>query len=198
LWRCAMQRVQSVEKADAFLLKSNPPKIGVVALGTVASTGWTNPDLGPWFYLVPPKDGIQDFDFYATEPTRIVIPMTMPIAASLIIDREPDNYWGPGKPLVGVRIHAQQNLKEAQFGSAPEKDLRPGPLVPKGGDMPFPYFKGGDLPFSYSMPPGWPAPQGAPYPWPWPWAQPSASSAWPWPSATNRLTSGPFPWPWPW
>lgn len=152
-----MQRVASVEKADVFLLKSNPPKIGVTANGTVPSTGWTDPELGPWYYLLPPADGIQDFDFYATEPTGIVIPVKMPIAAYLIIDRQPDNYWGPGKPLVGVRIHSQSNSVEARFGAAGQLELH---SLKAGDEDPFPLRM---APFSTAIP------ASAPFPWPWPW-----------------------------
>ena len=64
-----MQRIASVKKADVFPLMSQPPIIGVVGIGTVASSGWTNSELTPWFYVVAPKDVIQDLDFYASEPT---------------------------------------------------------------------------------------------------------------------------------
>jgi len=59
-----------------------------------------------------PDDGILDIDFYAAEPTGIVLPMMSDITASLVINRDPVNYWGKGKPLAGARVHAATNSLE--------------------------------------------------------------------------------------
>src|SRR5262245_61327604 len=103
-------RIPKVDSAEVYILKSNPPKIGVIGHGTVPFAAWHSPSLDPWFYITPPADGIQDFDFTAQLGTIIeAVPIPRPITAEAIIDRDPADYWGKGKPLVGVRLHAQQN-----------------------------------------------------------------------------------------
>jgi hypothetical protein len=110
-----MQRILSVQTADVFVLKSKPPLIGVTAAGQVPTTGWTEPQLTPWFYIAPPADGIQDFDFQAEPPSGLILPVTTPIAASTVLNRDPANYWGEGLPLRGVRIHGKLDLVIAQL-----------------------------------------------------------------------------------
>ncbi len=115
-----------------------PPKIGVTAAGTVPTTGWTNPQLGAWFYISPPADGIQDLDFSADEPTGIVLRVFTPIAAALVIDRDPNDYWGKGKPLLGVRIHAHTNAIEAKFDGDKTIEADYLTLSARGGEVPWP------------------------------------------------------------
>ncbi|WP_441277690.1 I78 family peptidase inhibitor [Tardiphaga sp. 172_B4_N1_3] len=107
-----MQRVIDVASIDVVVLKSLPPAILVVAHGHVSTTGWTGPELSPWFYIRVPDDGIQDFDFIAQEPKGIVGDVVLPIVAELTIHRDLANYWGEGNPLKGVRVHAQKNTIE--------------------------------------------------------------------------------------
>lgn len=104
-----VQRIQEVTDVSIALLKSFPAKLLVAAAGKVPTTGWTNSNLSAWVYLQPPADGIQDFDFCAEEPGDIVLQVERSVDASLMINRAPQNYWGSGKPLVGVRIHAKAN-----------------------------------------------------------------------------------------
>lgn len=168
-----MQRIMIVEKASAVILKSNPPQVGIAASGTVPTTGWTHPALEPWFYIAPPADGIQDFDFVAEPPANILLPVLSPIAAHAVITRNPNDYWGKGKPLKGVRIHARENTvvatldaahaTEARLGisDAPEGDLYPWPWLASGvhlhGDEdPFPLrraamFGGSGVPFPLGL-----------------------------------------------
>ena len=110
-----MVRIYDVQSVALAILKSNPPQIIVSAIGRASSTGWSNPTLGAWYYLDAPKDGIQDFDFTADEPTGISLPVLSPITASTLISRDPANYWGKGRPLVGVRIHARINTIEEKL-----------------------------------------------------------------------------------
>jgi hypothetical protein len=139
-----MQRILSVKSASVFVLQSDPPQVGITADGEVPTSGWTNPALNPWFYIVPPTDGVQDFDFVATPPTGIVLPVVSPIAAFAVIARDPKDYWGKGKPLKGVRIHARENSIVATLDE--KKSLETARLL--------------GLPLS------------GPYPWPWPWLAP--------------------------
>lgn len=141
-----MQRVMSVDSASAIILKSNPPQVGIAAVGKVPTTGWTRPLLEPWFYIVPPADGVQDFDSVADPPTHIVLPMVSPIATHAVITRNPNEYWGKGKPLTGVRIHARENSVVAKLEATGAFEAH---LVSEA------------IPES-----------GAPYPWPWPWLVP--------------------------
>jgi hypothetical protein len=110
-----MQRIYSVEGVHLYSLPIAAAMIGIVASGRAQSSGWTNPQLGAWFYVTPPADGIQDFDLLAEEPTGLVLPVLSPLSASLIVAREWRHYWGPERPLRGVRVHAQTGAREAFF-----------------------------------------------------------------------------------
>ncbi|MFO1108630.1 MAG: hypothetical protein U1E61_05570 [Bradyrhizobium sp.] len=134
-----MVRIYDVQSAVITILKSDPPQIVISACGKASSTGWTNPTLGAWYYIDAPKDGVQDFDFTATEPTGISLPVLTPITASSLISRDPSNYWGKGKPLVGVRIHARDNTIEEKF-DANSKVFR---NMDEGWPLPWPFPTGG-------------------------------------------------------
>lgn len=108
-----MQRILEVKSVDVSVVKTKPAQIHIVAHGTVPTSGWTNAELSPWFYIRPPEDGIQDFDFSAEEPGGIVLEVITCISAEVSIPRDPGDYWGPGQPLRGVRVHARLNSKEA-------------------------------------------------------------------------------------
>lgn len=152
-----MQRILSVKSVSVFILQSDPPQVGITADGEVPTSGWTNPSLSQWFYVVPPDDGIQDFDFVAEPPTGIVLPVVSPIAAFAVIPRDPKDYWGKGKPLKGVRIHARENSVVATLDE--RKKLETARLSPMTLDVPVPgpwpwltpgVLGGGDNPFPMS------------------------------------------------
>jgi hypothetical protein len=193
-----MQRVLDVESIDIFLIKTNPPKLLVVARGHVPTTGWTLPQLGPWFYLRPPDDGVQDFDFLAQEPRRHAGDVVLPIAAEQVIAREPLNYWGKGHPLKGVRIHARSNTLEYLLG---EPDaLKPAISTFGGGGEPFPLglFGGSDNPFPLALFGGG---SDSPFPlalFPGASRHPSGGDGHPWPWPPLAVLAAPYPWPWPW
>jgi len=150
-----MVRVYDVQSAVIKILKSNPPQIAVSASGRASSTGWTNPTLGAWFYIDPPKDGIQDFDFTAEPPTGISLPFLPAISADAVINRDPANYWGKGKPLVGVRIHARQNTLEETLD--PRHELLD--LTTEGWPLPWPIPTGSWQKLS-GPGSGWATPEG--------------------------------------
>lgn len=150
-----MHLVSSVEKVAVAILKSMPPKVSVVAHGTVPTAGWSNGSLSPWFYIAPPADGVQDLDFVAEAPSGPVIQLPSPITADLVIPVAPADYWGPGRPLTGVRVHARTNKAVGMLdgssalasGTPDGGDFRPWPWwekwlasekKPSGGDLPFP------------------------------------------------------------
>lgn len=147
-----MQRIYSVEKALLRVVTKKTSQILVAAFGHVPTTGWSNGQLGPWYYVHPPKDGIQDFDFYADEPHGISLPVLTPIMASITIARDPQDYWGKKKPLLGVRVHARSNSIEATFDESDELGFRP---FSEGLPLPWPipwssnHISGGDLPFPF-------------------------------------------------
>jgi hypothetical protein len=113
-----MARVMDVKSVDIAILKINPPLLFVGASGEVPTTGWTNIRLEPYFYIVPPKDGIWDFDFVGNPPTGIAGDVVLPAHASIVL---PLPKW-----LKGVRVHAAQNSMEAVLGKKeiPHVDLR--------------------------------------------------------------------------
>src|SRR4051812_655712 len=98
-----MSRIFDVNFSEISLLNTNPQTILITADGRANSSGWKNPSLAPWFYVVPPDDGIQDMDFIAEEPSGIALTVMTPIATSEVLSVDPSNYWGEGRPLNGVR-----------------------------------------------------------------------------------------------
>ncbi len=123
-----MKLVYSVKSVTLRILKSLPPQIYVHADGEVVSSGWNKPELSACVYVNPPADGIQEFHFLAEPPSGgIVLPRLMPITVEAFATGDPASYWGPGKPLKGVRICAQTNCKEA---SLEDLKVAEGPIDP--------------------------------------------------------------------
>ena len=109
-------QIPTVNEVTTYLKKKKPPDLVIIAEGTVPTTGFTNPHLALVIYLVPPKDGIQEFIFLADRPHGIVIPVLCKIIASTEIpDIDLHNYWGPGQPLCGVRVCGTGNCVEDTF-----------------------------------------------------------------------------------
>lgn len=116
-----MTRIYSVDRIDLTLIKKNPPDLLVMASGRVTTSGWTNSHLEPFVYIVPPADGVLDCDMAATPPSpgNIVLQVITPVFADLVLT-DIENYWGPGQPLKGVRIHSANNTKTALLEEVPE------------------------------------------------------------------------------
>ncbi len=111
-------KIYAIDDVDATLLKSNPPSLLVAAAGRVLTSGWSNGQLSLYVYLVPPSDGVQEFDFIAERPSpgSIVLAVLTPIRAETTLDKvDVANYWGPGAALRGVRVRAVSNCKTALF-----------------------------------------------------------------------------------
>ena len=103
--------IWSVESAKIQILKSNPPKIQVEALGTVSSSGWKNGRLVAHMYFKPPQDGLQDFTFIATPPPGVARPA--------LESDFPGSGWTPMFDwLKGIRIHATTNTLEVLLTDA--------------------------------------------------------------------------------
>lgn len=116
-----MTRIYSVDTVDLAILKKNPPDLAVEASGRVTSSGWSNPRLEPFVYIVPPADGVLDCDMCATPPApgQIVLPALMKVSADLVIP-DFENYWAPGVPITGVRVHSANNSKTTLLANVPK------------------------------------------------------------------------------
>ena len=106
----AKKIIYKILSVTATILKTNPPKIRIVAKGQVTSTGWKNPSLLKYIYVHQPFDGVQDYSFMADAPTGIVLPVITPISLTTTV---PYESW-----MKGVRIHATTNSKTVKWGSA--------------------------------------------------------------------------------
>ncbi|MDP2372451.1 hypothetical protein [Reyranella sp.] len=108
-----MAHVRSVTGVTAHILKPDklPGFISIMALGDVPTTGWTHIRLSPWFYIVPPADGMWDFDMIGDEPMGFVGQVILPVSAHTVVPA-PD--W-----CKGVRIHAATNKIAARLESLP-------------------------------------------------------------------------------
>lgn len=104
-----MTRIMDVEEVQVVVFKLGPVDVFAVwAKGHVPTTGWTNIELDTVFYLVPPKDGIMEFDFDGKAPSGIVGQVVLPVTAEKVL---PMPKW-----LKGVRVCARENCIEAPIG----------------------------------------------------------------------------------
>jgi len=103
-------KIYRVDAVQLTVLESYPPKIRIKAYGLVPTGGWSAPELIPYVYIIPPVDGIQDFDFAAQPPPDAAIQVLRPIEASHVIENTAPSW------LRGVRVHASSNNKEALLG----------------------------------------------------------------------------------
>lgn len=100
------KRVATVEKVMALPLDLFGRRIVVNALGSVSTSGWSDIQLSPVFYIDPPADGIWDFDLIGDAPAGPVLDVILPVAASATF---PCPDW-----VKGVRVHAQNGSMEDQ------------------------------------------------------------------------------------
>lgn len=113
------RRVLAVTQVDVQLQKSTPPTLVIIASGSVPSSNWTDPSLEPWRYVLPPEDGIQDFDFVAQPPAESALTVVLPITAEARNVVDVEEYWGPGQPLHGVRVHARADSITTSLAKEP-------------------------------------------------------------------------------
>jgi len=95
-------KAYDVKDVKLSILKTSPPKLSIVAQGSVPSGGWSDPHLIPYLYIQAPPDGIYDFDFVATPPDGLATQAFEEIEVNHILESIADG-------LKGVRIHASQN-----------------------------------------------------------------------------------------
>jgi hypothetical protein len=119
------KKVDRVEKVTLKIMKSNPPILHIEANGEVVSSGWTDPELVPLVYVQPPPDGIYEFEFVAKPPTGISQPVITPIDADYSWHDFPSD-------LLGVRVIAQTNSKEASLYEPGQTVVERGVLTDEG------------------------------------------------------------------
>ena len=110
-------KVYQVNDLFALLEKSNPQKLNITAYGMVKTSGWSQPELIPYIYVIPPVDGIQDFDFIAEPPAEISLQVLTPIVAHYSMEDLPS--W-----VRGVRVHTSSNTKEVLLNEASDKNYK--------------------------------------------------------------------------
>ena len=104
-------RVPVILKIDYSIQKSLPPTLVVTATGQVPTLGWTNATLHRRIYIVPPADGIWEYDLHATPPSGG--------AGQVISTIKATNRWHDYNTAVvkGVRIYGDgPGVKEVLFG----------------------------------------------------------------------------------
>jgi hypothetical protein len=101
-----------VDKVSHSWNKKLPPTLNIVASGVTRSGGWTAPSLEPRIYVMPPQDGVQDFDFVAVKPTGPSTDQLAEIEASTVMEDLPS--W-----FRGVRVHAETNHIERKINKGP-------------------------------------------------------------------------------
>ena len=104
------QRIMNVTEIHFERQKSNPVQYLVWAEGKVPSLAWTGGRLDARMYIRPPEDGIQDFDFVATPPSKPSGTAIAPIESAKL--QLPDDGW-----IRGFRVHAVQNSLETAWGA---------------------------------------------------------------------------------
>jgi len=103
--------VREVSSIDLTLEKGSVPRGIIKAKGKVTTAGHTNPRLLQVLYVMPPADGIQDFEFYVDPP----LPST--VVAQVIADIETPPLRLEHIPpwMKGVRVRAQTNSLDRSF-----------------------------------------------------------------------------------
>jgi hypothetical protein len=121
-FRLALQNKKPCRKGEKTMLifevthvtvikaSSSPLKLEIHASGFAATSGWTNPKLDP--VATPPGDPILEFNFDATPPDGISLPVLTPIQAATEVE--------PPNPVAGVTVIARTNritIHASQFSS---------------------------------------------------------------------------------
>lgn len=103
----ATWKIYRVDDVKLDILKSNPPQLSVTAKGKTRTSGWKDGQLIPRFsHASPPTNGIYEFDFVATMPTGISLPVLTPIIGNYIFQAIPAN-------LTKIIVHSETNSSSA-------------------------------------------------------------------------------------
>ncbi len=95
-------KVFSIQEVSLGFTPSVPPSVIIGAAGTAPTSGWSNGRLIPRVYVIPPEDGLWDFDFIATTPSGIALQKLTPISSTPFVAKVPE--W-----FKGARVHASTN-----------------------------------------------------------------------------------------
>lgn len=98
-----LKKILKVTGIVLSIEKVLPPNLIIEAKGEVTTSGWSKGQLLPYIYIVPPADGIYEFDFVAEAPTGPVQQVITPITA------EPYKWNDFPKDLKGVKVYASSN-----------------------------------------------------------------------------------------
>jgi hypothetical protein len=101
-----LKKVYDVSEVSIKLLRKDEhhKTLLIIATGTVTSLGWSEPVLIPYYYFMPPKNGIYEFDFVAKTPSQPSSSVMTPIDVTFIWEDIP-------KELEGVQVNATNNSK---------------------------------------------------------------------------------------
>ncbi len=142
----------AVDEAFVRAVEGKQSTYAIGAFGRAPTSGWKNAHLIPYIYIMPPSDGIWDFDLVATAPDGISLQVISPISADPLVIQVPA--W-----FKGVRVHASSNETVSMVsaeksiadlldfsGSAPKAlgvDGWPWRVTPlAGGSNPWPWSAG--------------------------------------------------------
>ncbi|KQZ60950.1 hypothetical protein EEB18_003255 [Sphingopyxis sp. OPL5] len=107
--------VREIVEVNAFIEgDEDNPLLTVEAEGLAATTGWTAVRLDAHVYITPPEDGYQDFDLVGDRPAETSADALTPVEAAW---EGPLDDW-----VVGVRVHAIDNLVEDEIFEFEEED----------------------------------------------------------------------------
>lgn len=113
-------KVYAVDDVSVRISKTHPAWLVLHANGRTATTGWSGGQLSQYVYVIPPADGVQEFDLIADRPPTgtAVLDVLTPISARAELENVAiDDYWAPGRPLKGIRVHAVSNAKSVEVHS---------------------------------------------------------------------------------
>jgi len=105
-----LQRVGTILKVAYAFEKSNPPNLAVTAVGQVTE-GWTGVCLVRRCYVIPPSDGIWEYDLLGFQPVEGQSERPVEVSAT-------DRWEQFAEPnVIGVRVYGEgAGLKEVRFG----------------------------------------------------------------------------------
>ncbi len=87
----------------------------ITASGTVPTGGWSERgELIEYIYIIPPVDGLYQFDFVGEPPSPDVIVSQdlRPIIATFVLNSIPED-------LKGIKVYASSNSKEEAYDDSP-------------------------------------------------------------------------------
>ncbi|MFH1300259.1 MAG: hypothetical protein ABIK07_04295 [Planctomycetota bacterium] len=110
--------VPKILKVTHQIQTSFPPNLVVQVIGEVPTGGYTDAKLERAVYVMPPKDGIQDYFLKAVPPTGLAITVISQVKASDTWKKFPS--W-----VKGIRVHGvDDGIVLVKFDQGPKPALR--------------------------------------------------------------------------